>query len=83
MNWKLLVSKNAKRELGRLPNRDQVRIEAVLDEMEADPFSGDIKRMQPPGWRRRLGNYRIFYDLDVGERLIVVTSVKRRTSTTY
>jgi hypothetical protein len=38
--------------------------------MEADPFSGDIKRLDPPGWRRRLGNYRIFYDLDVGERLI-------------
>jgi mRNA interferase RelE/StbE len=83
MNWKLLVSKNARRELGRLPNRDQVRIEAVLDEMEADPFSGDIKRLEASGWRRRLGNYRIFYDLDVGERLIAVTSIKRRTSTTY
>lgn len=54
MNWKLLVSKNARKELGRLPNRDQVRIEAVLDEMEADPFSGDIKRLEPRGWRRRL-----------------------------
>jgi mRNA-degrading endonuclease RelE of RelBE toxin-antitoxin system len=51
--------------------------------MEADPFSGDIKRLEASGWRRRLGNYRIFYDLDVGERLIAVTSIKRRTSTTY
>ena len=83
MNWKLLVSKNARKELGRFPNHDQVRIEAVLNEMEADPFSGDIKRLEPSGWRRRRGNYRIFYDLDVGERLIVVTSIKRRTSTTY
>jgi mRNA-degrading endonuclease RelE of RelBE toxin-antitoxin system len=51
--------------------------------MGADPFSGDVKRLERSGWRRRLGNYRIFYDLDVGERLIVVTSIKRRTSTTY
>lgn len=83
MNWKLLVSKNARKELGRLPNRDQVRVEAALDGMGADPFSGDVKRLERSGWRRRLGNYRIFYDLDVGEHLIVVTSIKRRTSTTY
>jgi mRNA-degrading endonuclease RelE of RelBE toxin-antitoxin system len=83
MNWKLLVSKNARKELGRLPNRDQVRIEAVLDEMEADPFSGDIKRLEPRGWRRRLGQLSDLYDFDVGERLIAVTSIKRRTSTTY
>jgi len=41
--------------------------------MEADPFSGDITRLQPTGWRRRVGNYRIFYDLDIEERLIVIT----------
>jgi mRNA-degrading endonuclease RelE of RelBE toxin-antitoxin system len=51
--------------------------------MQSDPFSGDIKRLQPSGWRRRIGNYRIFYDLDVDERRIVVTAITRRTSTTY
>jgi mRNA-degrading endonuclease RelE of RelBE toxin-antitoxin system len=49
MNWNLLVTKNAGKELARLPSRDQQRIEAALDEIEADPFSGDIKRLQPPG----------------------------------
>ena len=83
MNWNLLVSKNARKELARLPNREQHRIEAVLDKIEGDPFSGDVKRLQPLGWRRRGGNYRIFYDLYVAERRIVITSVTRRTSTTY
>lgn len=83
MNWKLLVGKNARKELARLPNREQLRIEADMDAMEADPFSGDIKRLRPAGWRRRLGNYRIFYDLNVDKRLIMVTSIKRRTSATY
>jgi mRNA-degrading endonuclease RelE of RelBE toxin-antitoxin system len=55
----------------------------ALDALERDPFSGDIKRLQPPGWRRRAGSYRVFYDLSVEERLIVVTAIKRRTSTTY
>lgn len=62
MNWKLVVTKNARKELAKLPSRDQLRIEAALDAMEADPFGGDIKRLnlRPPSWRRRLGNYRIF-----------------------
>jgi mRNA-degrading endonuclease RelE of RelBE toxin-antitoxin system len=39
--------------------------------------------MQPPEWRRRTGNYRIFYDLLFDEHMIVLTAIKRRTSTTY
>jgi len=33
--------------------------------------------------RRRVGNYRIFYDLFLEQHLIVVTVIKRRTTTTY
>ena len=50
---------------------------------ENAPFSGDIKSLQPPAWRMRVGNYRIFYDLLVKEKRIVVTAIERRTSTTY
>ena len=32
MNWNLLVTKNARRELGQLPDRDQRRLLAALDE---------------------------------------------------
>ena len=83
MNWQLLVTKSAKKELARLPDRDQIRIERVLDEIRSDPFRGDIKRLGAPSWRRRSGSYRIFYDLLVERHLIVVTAIKRRTSTTY
>lgn len=83
MNWTLLVTKPARKDLARLPRQDQVRIERALDAMQRDPFSGDIKRLEPSGWRRRVGNYRVFYDLSIAERLIVVTAIRRRTSTTY
>ena len=82
MNWTLLVTKPAKKDLDKVPDRDQVRIERALDALQSDLFSGDIKRLQPPGWRRRIGSYRIFYDLFIEERRIVVTAIKRRTSTT-
>jgi mRNA-degrading endonuclease RelE of RelBE toxin-antitoxin system len=83
MNWNLLVSKSSKKELANLPGKDQIRIERALDAMQSDRFSGDIKRLQPPGWRRRIGIYRIFFDLYIEEHRIVVTAIRRRTSTTY
>jgi mRNA-degrading endonuclease RelE of RelBE toxin-antitoxin system len=53
--------------------------------MQEDPFQGDIKRLkgQPTAWRRRVGSYRILYDLYVDQRLIVVVGIVRRSSTTY
>lgn len=83
MNWTLLVTRPARKALEKLPNKDQLRIEQALDELENDPYSGDIKRLQPLGWRRRVGNYRIFYDLLMTEKQIVVNDISRRTSTTY
>ena len=83
MNWQLVVTKSAKKALQDLPAKDRLRVEPALDALERDPFSGDIKRLDPPAWRRRVGNYRIFFDLFMDQHLIVVTAIKRRTSTTY
>jgi mRNA-degrading endonuclease RelE of RelBE toxin-antitoxin system len=57
----------------------------VLIAMQDDPFQGDLKRLKgkETAWRRRVGNYRIIYDLYFDERLIVVSGILRRTSTTY
>lgn len=83
MNWTLVVANPARKELGKIPDWDRRRILRALDALQADPFSGDIKRLEAPAWRRRSGSYRIFYDLMVDEHLIVVTAIKRRTTTTY
>jgi len=83
MNWTLLVAKAARRSLAKFPAKDQARVEAAMDRMAADPFSGDIRRLEPCGWRRRVGNYRIFFDIDMDLHLIQVTAISRRTSSTY
>ena len=83
MNWTLLVTSPAKKSLAKLPEKDQRRIVQTLEAMEGDPFRGDIKRLQPSGWRRRVGNYRIFFEVLIEGKQIVVTAIERRTSTTY
>jgi mRNA-degrading endonuclease RelE of RelBE toxin-antitoxin system len=52
--------------------------------MQQDPFQGDIRKLQGlPGFRRRVGNWRVMFDLILEERRIVVAAIERRTSTTY
>jgi mRNA interferase RelE/StbE len=85
MIWNLQVTKPAEKDLRTLPAREQERVKAALISLRVDPFGGDVKRLKgkPPSWRRRVGNYRIVYDLYPEQRLIVVTGILRRTSTTY
>jgi len=85
MAWSLQLTAPAQKDFQELPPKDQARVRAALVSMQEDPFRGDIKRLkgQSSAWRRRVGNYRVIYDLYVEEHLIVVAGILRRTSTTY
>jgi mRNA interferase RelE/StbE len=85
MAWNLQVTGPAQKEFRKLPAKDQARVKDALLAMQQDPFSGDIKRLKgrTSAWRRRVGNYRIVYDLHVAQQMIVVAGILRRTSTTY
>lgn len=85
MPWDLHVARPAEKELSRIPQRDRERIIAALETMRENPFQGDIARSknQPTAWRRRLGDWRIFFDLWPDRQLIEVVAIRRRTSTTY
>lgn len=85
MSWNLRVARRAQKGLKHIPAKDQVRILAAMREMSENPFSGDIAPLkgQLTGWRRRVGNYRIFFDVYPEITLIEVTDVVRRSSTTY
>jgi mRNA interferase RelE/StbE len=85
MTWILQVTKPAQKELQKLPASDQARVKAALLALQDDPFSGDVKRLkgQSVARRRRVGAYRVFFDLYPDQATIVVVAIARRTSTTY
>ena len=53
--------------------------------MEQNPFTGDIQRLenQSTAFRRRVGDWRIFFDVHPEQRRVEVTHIVRRTTTTY
>jgi mRNA interferase RelE/StbE len=85
VSWRLQIAKRALKGLARIPAKDRQRIMTALAEMRENPFSGDIVRLkcQGTGWRRRVGNYRILFDVYLEAFVVDVVDITRRTSTTY
>jgi mRNA-degrading endonuclease RelE of RelBE toxin-antitoxin system len=84
MQWTVLLAGPARKSLDRVPASDRKRILTALDEMQQNPFGGDVRKLQGlPGLRRRVGNWRIFFEIVAEPRQVVVSAVERRTSTTY
>lgn len=85
MNWKIKIANAALKNLKRFPAKDVEKIKSVLNELAFNPYAGDIEKMEGEenSWRRRIGSYRIFYDLDKKSGIINVTHIERRTSATY
>jgi len=82
--WRVVLAEPAQKSLERLPPRDQALVRAALDEMESDPFCGDIKYLKgDPRLRRRVGNWRIFFRVERSENTIYISAIERRSSTTY
>ena len=85
MSWTLLVRKKAKKSVLRFSKKDQERIKGVLFELTLNPFAGDIVKLESNEnlWRRRVGSFRIKFQIINSEKIIYVYEIKRRTSTTY
>lgn len=85
MTWELLLAGPARKALERMPAADRRRVLAALDAMEQDPFGGDVVRLkaQPVAWRRRVGDWRVLFDIELEQRRVLVHDIVRRTSTTY
>ena len=85
MNWELHLRKRVKKHLLRFPKKDQIHIAAGLKELTTNPYSGDIEKIsgEENVWRRRIGAYRIFYEIISQEKVIHVFRIERRTSKTY
>jgi len=53
--------------------------------MTADPFQGDIMKLEGERnrYRRRVGDYRVFFRVDRASGTVGISAIVRRTSTTY
>ena len=87
MTWAVELSAAAEKDLKRLPRDRQARIERAIDELEENPFAGDVKALKSPEWkgryRKRVGPYRIIFTIDGKASAVAVSAILIRSEKTY
>ena len=85
MNWHVRIAKSARKKLARFPKKDQLSIADALRDFVFNPYAGDIEKIadEENVWRRRVGNYRIVYEINISHKSIEISDIRRRTSKTY
>jgi mRNA-degrading endonuclease RelE of RelBE toxin-antitoxin system len=85
MTWIVILTKTAQKQLAKVPAKDRDRLISALLAMEADPQAGDVKHLTNYGigFRRRVGVYRILFDLNPDAMWVEVVSIEKRGDGTY
>jgi mRNA-degrading endonuclease RelE of RelBE toxin-antitoxin system len=81
--WRVFVPKSAQKAIARVPAVDARRISAAIEQMAADPYTGDIRAIESRIYRRRVGEYRIVFEVNADFRAVQILRVERRTTTTW
>ena len=87
MTWTVRLSRDAARQLRRLPQDQQALIRERLREMRDDPFRGDVIPLKGRRWqgryRKRVGRYRIIFMPNHAEHLMEISAILLRDEQTY
>ena len=85
MQWRVNLRKKLEKQIARAPVKDRRRLYAALLDLHEDPFAGDVVKIEGEvsTFRRRVGSWRIIFDVNKDSLIVDVLSVRRRTSNTY
>ncbi|OGZ66701.1 MAG: hypothetical protein A3C50_02325 [Candidatus Staskawiczbacteria bacterium RIFCSPHIGHO2_02_FULL_43_16] len=85
MPWNVKVADRVLKDVKKFPKKDVQRLLFVIEEMEKNPYQGDVQKLKGEEnvWRCRTGSYRILYEIFPVKNMVWVFDVKRRTSSTY
>lgn len=80
MNYSVILSRAARKQLERFSGDTEKRILAKLSELESNPRPSGCKKLKNrDAWRVRIGDYRAIYEIhDKVLQVIIITVGHRR-----
>ena len=79
MRYSLQIKQSAYKELQQLPRSDRERVVAAIDALAENPHVGKLLKGDLSGLRRiRVGVYRVVYEINEGQVLVLVLRVAHR-----
>jgi len=78
--YRLFIKRSAEQDLRRLPDSVFDRINARILALQQDPRPSGVLKLSGglEGWRIRVGDYRILYQIDDGAQTVTIVRVKHR-----
>lgn len=77
MTWRVVLTLSARKQLEALSDRDVTRVADRLRHLAVDPLAAS-KALKGGGFRLRVGDLRILYDLLKDELVVLVVEVGHR-----
>ena len=84
--YRAVFSRRAQKAFLALPEAQARRLKAAIEELRQEPRRhGTIKLEHAPvaQYRRRVGDWRILFDIDDRNRVIEIVDIRRRGEQTY
>lgn len=79
MNYAVLFKPSADRELQKLPPQIKDRVIRQLEALENTPRLVGYKKLKArPGYRIRVGDYRVIYAIDDGAHIVRILAIGHR-----
>ena len=79
MSYRIVIKKSAAQEIEGLPQKGRVRVIERIHGLAQDPSPPGCKKLsKQEKYRVRQGRYRIFYQLEDDQLLVVVVKVAHR-----
>ncbi len=79
MPYQIRLPRRVEKELGKLPLLHQGQVLAAIRALaEAPRPSGCVKLIGRPGWRIRVGDYQVIYDIEDAVRIVTIVHVGHR-----
>lgn len=81
MTYAVLLGSRALRDLKDLPKEITRRIDAAILELSHDPRPAGCKKLRsksPQGWRIRVGDYRVLYQIDDAAKRVMIYRIGHR-----
>ena len=82
MRYNILLSKKAEKQLNKINKNEQLLIAKSISELVSfsKRISRNIKNMKTPfpGYRKRVGNHRILFEINEGEKKIIIYKIGHR-----
>ncbi len=79
MSYRVLIPKSVHKQINKLPSSVSESVISKLEALQENPRpAGSLKMRGSEGWRIRLGDYRLIFDIDDRQKLVVVRRVGHR-----